>query len=64
MYCKKCGKDYPKTKKVCNDCGIALVNGTSPATRKRKMNMGVIIVFGVLVVAVIAVFLILGLQHT
>lgn len=61
MYCKQCAKDYPKTKKVCKDCGIALVPGTSPITRKRKANKGVIIVFGVLVVAVIAVFLILGL---
>ena len=61
MYCKKCGKDYPKTKKVCADCGMALVTGSSPASRKRKVNKAVFIVFGVLVVAIIALFLILGL---
>jgi predicted nucleic acid-binding Zn ribbon protein len=62
MYCKQCGKDYPKTKKVCSDCGMALVTGTSPASRHRKVNKVVIIVFGVIVVAIIAVFLILGLM--
>ena len=61
MYCKKCGKDYPKKKKVCTDCGMALVSGTSPAGRKRKSNKAVFIVFGVIVVALIALFLILGL---
>ena len=61
MYCKKCGKDYKKTKKVCSDCGMALVTGTSPASRKRKVNKTIFIVFGVLVVALIALFLILGL---
>ncbi len=61
MYCKKCGKDYPKTKKVCADCGMALVSGSSPAGRKRTVNKAVFIVFGVLVVAIVAVFLILGL---
>jgi predicted nucleic acid-binding Zn ribbon protein len=61
MYCKQCGKDYPKNKKVCSDCGVALLTGTSPASRKRKVNKAVFIVFGVIVVAIIAVFLILGL---
>lgn len=61
MYCKQCGKDYPKNKKVCSACGTALVPGTSPASRKHKINKGMIIVFGVIVVAIIAVFLILGL---
>jgi uncharacterized membrane protein YvbJ len=61
MYCKKCGKDYPKAKKVCTDCGMALVSGTSPASRKHKTNKAVFIVFGVLVVGIIALFLILGL---
>ncbi len=61
MYCKQCGKDYPKTKKVCADCGLALVTGTSPASKQRKTNKVVFIVFGVMVVAIIAVFLILGL---
>lgn len=61
MYCKKCGKDYPKTKKVCNDCGMALVTGSSPSGRKRKTNKVVYIVFGIIVVALIAVFLIVGL---
>jgi hypothetical protein len=61
MYCKKCGKDYPKNKKVCPDCKFALVPGSSPASRTQKVNKTVIIVFGVIVVALIAVFLILGL---
>ncbi len=62
MYCKKCGKDYPKTKKVCADCGIALVPGASPASRDQKINKVPIIIFGVLVVVVVAVFLIVGLS--
>lgn len=62
MYCKKCGKDYPKSKKICSDCGLALVPGTSPANRERKINKVPIIVFGVIVVALITVFLILGLS--
>jgi len=62
MYCKKCGKNYPKNKKVCPDCGLALLPGSSPASRKHKINKAAIIVFGVIVVALIAVFLILGLQ--
>ena len=61
MYCKKCGKDYPKAKKVCSDCGIALVSGKSPAGRKPKTNKAIFFVFGAIVVALVAVFLILGL---
>jgi uncharacterized membrane protein YvbJ len=61
MYCKKCGKDYPKNKKVCPDCGMALLTGSSPASRTHKVNKVAIIVFGVIVVVLIAVFLILGL---
>ena len=61
MYCKSCGKDYPKNKKVCSDCGVALLTGSSPASRDHKVNKVAIIVFGVIVVAIIAVFLILGL---
>jgi uncharacterized membrane protein YvbJ len=61
MYCKKCGKDYPKNKKVCPDCGVALLTGSSPANRKHKVNKVAIIIFSVIVVAVIALFLILGL---
>lgn len=62
MYCKKCGKNYPKNRKVCPDCGLALLPGVSPASREQKINKTVLIVFGVIVVAFIAVFLILGLQ--
>jgi len=61
MYCKQCGKDYPKNKKVCSDCGAALLTGTSPASRKHKVNKTIIIAFSAIVVAIIAVFLILGL---
>lgn len=61
MYCKKCGKSYPKAKKVCADCGLALVNGVNPNTRNEKLKKGPIIIFSVLVVVIVAVFLILGL---
>jgi predicted nucleic acid-binding Zn ribbon protein len=62
MYCKKCGKEYPKTKKVCSDCGMALMNGTAPSSRKQKVNKVPMIVFGGIVVVLIAVFLIIGLS--
>lgn len=61
MYCKKCGKSYPKNKKVCADCGMALVNGTHPNDREQKINKVPIIVFGAIVVVLVAVFLIVGL---
>lgn len=60
MYCKKCGKDYPKTKKVCKDCGIALTPGISPG-KKTKSNKGFIITGIVVLVVITAVFLIIGL---
>ena len=60
MYCKKCGKDYPKNKKVCKDCGAALVPGTSPTSKHHK-NRGMIIGAIVGIVVVISVFLIIGL---
>ena len=61
MYCKKCGKTYKKPKKVCDDCGLALVNGIPPQTEKVKVKKGPIIVFGALVVVIVAVFLLFGL---
>ncbi len=61
MYCKKCGSEYPKTKKVCSDCGIALVNGAAPSSRERKFNKAPIVVFGAVIVILVAVFLIIGL---
>ena len=61
MYCKKCGKEYPKTKKVCGDCGVALVNGVAPTSRVQKFNRVPVIIFGVIVVVLVAVFLIIGL---
>jgi ribosomal protein L37E len=60
MYCKKCGKDYKKNKKVCNDCGIALTPGKSPGNKKSGDKKMLIIGCAVLVV-IIAVFLIIGL---
>ena len=60
MYCKKCGKEYKKDKKVCKECGIALTPGVSPKT-KNKSNARVMIIAGAVVVIVIAVFLIIGL---
>jgi len=62
MYCKKCGKNYPKNRKVCPDCGLALLPGVSLASREFKINKTTLIVFGVIVVVLIAVFLIIGLQ--
>lgn len=62
MYCKKCGKTYKKPKKVCDDCGLALVNGVAPTTDKAKIKKGPVIVFGALVVVIIAVFLLIGLH--
>lgn len=62
MYCKKCGKDYDKKKKICKDCGIALTPGTSPATAKKGINKIAIVIIGVVMLAVIAVFLIVGLS--
>ncbi len=63
MYCKKCGKVYKKPKKVCTDCGLALVNGTPPANANPKIKKGPIIVFGALVVVLIAVFVIVSLTQ-
>lgn len=60
MYCKKCGKDYPKNKKICKDCGIALTPGKSPGSRKNSDKRMLIIGCSVLLV-IIAVFLIIGL---
>lgn len=62
MYCKKCGKSYKKEKKVCDDCGLALVNGTPPSAREQKIKKGPVIVFGALVVVIVAVFLLFGLH--
>ncbi len=61
MYCKKCGKDYPKEKKVCKDCRIALTHGTCPNSAKKGMKIAVIAVIAVMM-AVIALFLIIGLS--
>ena len=60
MYCKKCGKDYPKEKKVCKDCGVALTPGVSPKT-KNTARSRMLIISGAVVVVVVAVFLIIGL---
>lgn len=60
MYCKKCGKDYPKAKKVCKECGVALTPGKSPG--KKGNNNKKFIITGIIVFAIIiAVFLIIGL---
>lgn len=61
MYCKKCGKDYKKTKKVCKECGIALTPGRSPG--KKGNNNKKFIIIGIAIFAVIiAFFLIVGLS--
>jgi predicted nucleic acid-binding Zn ribbon protein len=60
MYCKKCGKDYPKNKKTCKDCGIALTPGKSPGNKKSS-NLRMIIVGASVLVVILAVFLIIGL---
>lgn len=60
MYCKKCGKDYPKNKKTCKDCGIALTPGKSPGSKKNS-NIRLFIVGGSILVVIIALFLIIGL---
>ncbi len=62
MYCKKCGKTFKKPKKVCDDCGLALVSGVPPKTGSEGIKKGPLIVFGALVVALIAVFLLFGLH--
>ena len=62
MYCKKCGKTYKKPKKVCDDCGLALVNGVPPKTGNEGIKKGPIIVFSAIVVVLIAVFLLFGLN--
>jgi uncharacterized membrane protein YvbJ len=60
MYCKKCGKDYPKTKKVCKECGIALTQGQSPGKRGNS-NKKLIIIGIAIFVVIVAFFLIVGL---
>ena len=60
MYCKKCGKEYPNHKKTCADCGTILSSGSSPVVKKKK-NRHVIILSVTAAVAIIAVFLIVGL---
>lgn len=62
MYCKKCGKSYKKPKKVCDDCGLALVNGVPPKTGKVGVKKGPVIIFGAIVVVLVAVFLLFGLH--
>ncbi len=62
MYCKNCGKEYPKEKKICKDCKIALTPGTSPASANKGVNKKFIIIGVVLAAAVIALFLIIGLS--
>lgn len=62
MYCKKCGKSYKKPKKVCDDCGLALVNGVPPKTGKEGVKKGPVIIFGAIVVVLVAVFLLFGLH--
>ncbi len=64
MYCKKCGKDYKKGKKVCSDCGIALTPGTSPGKRGKNSNKTFIIVGIIIFAVIIAFFLIVGLGGT
>lgn len=61
MYCKKCLKEYPKNKKTCKDCGIALTPGHPKSTNENSRRRTLIIA-GLLVVAIIAVFLIIGIQ--
>ena len=62
MYCKKCGKTFKKPKKVCDDCGLALVNGVPPKTGATKVKRGPIIVFSAIVIVIVAVFLLFGLH--
>ena len=62
MYCSKCGRNYPKNKKVCSDCGTALVPGTSPRSRQKKTNWKLIIISSTVFVVVVAFFLIVGLM--
>ncbi len=60
MYCKKCGKEYKKDKKVCKDCGIALTPGKSP--EKRGSSNKTFIIVGIIVfIVIVAFFLIVGL---
>lgn len=61
MYCKKCGKDYKKNKKVCKDCGIALTPGKSPG-KKGDSNKKFIIIGIAVFVVIVAFFLIVGLS--
>jgi hypothetical protein len=63
MYCKKCGKEYKKDKKVCKDCGIALTQGKVP-DKKGNSNKTFIIAGIVIFVVIIAFFLIVGLGGT
>jgi len=60
MYCKKCGKNYPKEKKVCSSCGIVLSPGDSPVDPAKKRKRLLIAAAAVAVVFV-AVFLYVGL---
>ncbi len=59
MYCRKCGKDFKKNKKVCNDCGTALTPGKSPG-KKNNSNKRMMIIGGSILAVILAVFLIIG----
>lgn len=59
MYCKKCGKEYPKDKKVCKTCGIALTSGKSP-DKKDKSNLKIIIAGCAVLAAIVLLFVIIG----
>jgi predicted nucleic acid-binding Zn ribbon protein len=59
MYCRKCGKDYPKSRKVCKECGTALTPGKSPG-KKNKSNTKMIVIGGSILAIILAFFLIIG----
>lgn len=60
MYCKKCGKDYPKDKKICKDCGIALSPG-HPHSPDKNSKLRFIIICCVVGALILAAFLIIGI---
>jgi hypothetical protein len=62
VYCKKCRENYSKNKKVCSNCGIALLPGTLPDP-KRKGNLSLTIIGCSVLVVIIAFFLIIGLGN-
>ena len=63
MYCKECGKEYPKKSKMCKKCGIALSGGAAPITKNTKSKKVIIIsvVVGLLVAAALLTVGLVGL---